>query len=411
MSETPKRDPLVFNPMHPAYRNDPYPMLHRLQREDPVHHSPLLDIWILTRYADVLAALRDPTLSASVKNWRGYERFFLRDGVGSDNLLYEMYGRWMLQIDPPDHTRLRNLVNKAFTPRAVEHIRGQIAATVEELLDAAGNRRMDVVSALAYPLPLMVINQILGIPQADSDRVKSWSAALLPSFSPALSIDALGQVNRALAEFRDYFRWLVEERRKNPGEDLLSALIAARDNEDRLDEDELHATAILLAFAGHASTVQALANLVLLLAQHPEQREMIRADARLVAPAVEESLRHQSPLQIIYRTTRTPYSAGGKTIPPGELLFLSLPAANRDPERFPDPDRFDIHRQDNRHVAFGYGGHFCAGAGLARLELHVALAAFLRRYKSWAPDGPIPARDANVLFRGVRSLPITMEPA
>lgn len=411
MSEAARREPFAFNPMHPAYRDDPYPTLHRLRQEDPVHLAPLLDVWILTRYADVMAALRDPALSASVKNWRGYERFFLRDGVGSDNLLFEMYGRWMLQIDPPDHTRLRNLVNKAFTPRAVEHIRGQVAATVEELLDAAGRERMEVVGALAYPLPLIVINQILGIPQADAERVKGWSAALLPSFSPALSIDALGRVNRALAEFRDYFRWLVEERRRNPGEDLLSALIAARDNEDRLDEDELHATAILLAFAGHASTVQALANIVLLLGQHPDQRELIRADPRLIGPAVEESLRHQSPLQIIYRTTQAPYSIGGKTIPAGELLFLSLPAANRDPERFPDPDRFDIRRQDNRHVAFGYGGHFCAGAGLARLELHVALAAFLRRYRSWRAEGPIPTRDANMLFRGVRSLPITMEPA
>ncbi|HVX86433.1 MAG TPA: cytochrome P450 [Phycisphaerae bacterium] len=403
---------VLFNPLLPDYRNDPYPTLRRLRTEDPVHHSPMLDVWVLTRYADVLAALRDPHLSASVKNWRGYERFYLRPGIAADNLLYEMYGRWMLQIDPPDHTRLRNLVNKAFTPAAVEHIRGQIAQTIDALLDAAlanGATRFDAIAQFAYPLPLIVINQIMGIPREDAEKVKAWSAALLPSFSPALSIDALTRVNTALAEFREYFRTLVERRRNDPGPDLLSALIQARDQGDRLDDDELHATAILLAFAGHASTVQALGNLVLHLAD-PAQIALLREQPKLITAAVEESLRHQSPLQLIYRTTTQPFTAGEKTIPANELLFLSLPAANRDPERFPDPDRFDIQRPDNRHIAFGYGGHFCAGAALARLELALVAAAFLKRFRAWRPDGPIPPRDANILFRGFRSLPLAVEP-
>lgn len=400
--------PIAFNPLHPDFRADPHPTLHRLRREDPVHHAKLLDVWVLTRYADNIAALRDPRLSASAKKWRGYERFFLRPGIGEKNTLDEMYGRWMLQLDAPDHTRLRSLVNAAFTPRSVERLRGWIQAAVDGLLDhaLAKGETFDAVSQLAYPLPLLVISHMLGVAPQDQERVKTWCEALLPSFTPAMSLKALTSVNRTLVEFRAYFEELVAQRRWEPGEDLLSAMVAAQTESGNVTDEELLATCILLAFAGHASTVQGLSSLLLLTGTHPEQLAALKADASLVSGAVEETLRFESPLQLIYRVTAERYEAGGKMIEPGEMIFLSLPAANRDPERFADPDRFDIRRTDNRHIAFGFGGHFCAGAGLARLEMQVMLQTFLRRFESWSPEGVVPPRESSLLLRGLRTLPM-----
>ena len=403
---------LVFNPLLPAYRADPRPLLHALQRDDPIHHSSIMDVWVLTRYVDVVAALRDPALSAAARHWRGFERFFLRPGVGANNLLVEMYSRWMLQLDGDDHARLRTLVNAAFTPRSVEHMRVQIGAIVDGLLTRGvkPDGRIDAVADLAYPLPLIVICQMLGVPTADQDRVKEWCEQLLPSFSPAMSLATLSNVNNALEAFRAYFSELVAIRRKEPGLDLLSGLIAAQNGDDRLNEEELYATCILLGFAGHVTTTQAVASLLMLLAQHPDQLSLLRADPSLIVGAIEETLRSASPLQLIYRTTKAPWIAGGKTIPAGEMVLLSLIGANHDPARFNEPDRFDIRRTENRHVAFGYGSHFCAGAGLARLELQCVLTAVLRRFKGWSLDGIVdPTREPSVMIRGIQSLPLRME--
>jgi pimeloyl-[acyl-carrier protein] synthase len=407
--------PGMFNPLSPAYRADPHPSLHALRECDPVHFSRNYDVWVLTRYDDVVAALRNERLSASAKHWRNYSRFFLREGLSGPNLLDEMYGRWMLQVDGADHTRLRALVNAAFTPRAVERLRDRITVAADELLNlaTANGDHFDVLPAFAYPLPIRVIVELLGIPEADRDRVRNWSHALLPSFTPALSIDALRRVNVSLTEFRAFFAELVARRRREPGEDVLSAMVHAVDvGQAAVSDEELFATCILLAFAGHASTVQGLAAIVSLVAQQPELFDLLRADPTLIPAAVEESLRFESPLQVVYRSTREPTVIRDRTIPAGELLFLSLPAANRDPAKFAEPDRFDIRRTDKRHVAFGYGGHFCAGAGLARLEMQIALHRFLHRFDRWrtAFDGP-PKREASLVLRGLTSLPIDVERA
>ena len=260
MTEAASRQPgadILYNPLRPEFSQNPYPALHRLRSLDPVHYSSLLGVWVLTRYSDISAALRDPRLSAAARNWKGYERFFLRPQLES-NPLDEMYKRWMLQIDAPDHTRLRALVSTAFTPRAVAHMRGRIRSIVDSLLDsaaasAATTGSFDALQDFAHPLPVYSIAHMLGVPEADRERVTAWSNVLLPSFSPSLSLAALKKVN-------------VARRRAEPGDDLLSGLINARFEQEKLDDEELFATCILLTFAGHATTVQSIANMLLVLA-------------------------------------------------------------------------------------------------------------------------------------------------
>lgn len=403
---------LLYNPMTAAYAADPYPSLHRLRTAEPAHYSPLLKVWVLTKYADIVAALRADELSAAARNWSGYERFFLRPQI-ERNVLDEMYKRWMLQLDAPDHTRLRALTGRAFTPRAVGGMRQTIADVADAMLDAvAPDGSFDVVKQFSFPLPVTIISKMLGVPAEDDAKVHHWSTLILPSFSPALSLPQLKVVNGALDAFRNYFADLAERRRQEPGDDLLSALIQARDNDDKLSDEELFATAILLTFAGHASTAQGLANIVTTLATRPDVLADVKANPQLIPALVEESLRHESPLQLIYRTTLADYTVGdaanGVVIPKGEMVFLIIPAANRDPARFPDPDAFDLRRQDNKHIAFGYGGHFCAGAGLARLEMQVAIERLLARFSTFELAGDLPKRENNLLFRGVSSLPMRL---
>ena len=397
---------VLFNPMQPAYTADPYPILHRLRDREPVHHSKLLGVWVLSRYADVVAALRAPELSAAARNWSGYSRFFLRPAI-ERNVLDEMYGRWMLQLDGADHARLRGLTGRAFTPRAVQRMRQTMADTADAFLDRiVVNGRFDAVKDFAFPMPVMIISKMLGVPAEDDAKVHAWSTRLLPSFSPAMSLATLKDVNAALAEFRQFFAGLAEKRRREPTDDLLSDLAAAADGNDKLTDEELFATAILLTFAGHASTAQAVANMVVTLATRPDVLAALKADPAKIPAAVEESLRHESPLQLIYRTTLSDYTVDGITIPKGEMILLMIPAANRDPARFAEPDVYDIDRKDNKHIAFGYGGHFCAGAGLARLETTVAIERLLARFDSFELDGPVPKRESSLILRGLTSLPV-----
>jgi cytochrome P450 len=396
----------LFNPLLPSYRDDPHPFLHRLRETDPVHRSPLLGVWVLTRYADVLAALRDERFSADARHWQDYRKFFFRDALGGGSALAEAYGKWMLQLDPPDHTRLRALVNKAFTPRVAESLGPRVRRAVDELM-APGVARgeMDLITELAYPLPIIVIAELLGVPRADHDKIKSWSTDILPSFSPALSAAKVRQISDALGNFREYFRYLAEQRRRAPQNDLISGLIAAREQGDRLSEDELLATCILIAFAGHASTVQLIGGALQALLEHRQQLERLRREPRLITSAIEESLRYVSPLQLVYRTTRDAVNVAGKTIPANEMVFLSLAAANRDPLQFPEPDRFDIARAENRHVAFGYGIHYCAGAPLARIEAQLAVSMMLAKCSGIEMNGAA-TRENSLLLRGLTSLPI-----
>jgi len=266
------------------------------------------------------------------------------------------------------------------------------------------------MSDLAFPLPILVIADLLGVPREDYEKIRTWTHALLPSLSPAISAQGVARVNEVIVEYREYFRALARERQREPRNDMMSALIAARDEGQKLSEEELLATCILLAFAGHATTAQLTGRAVLTLLQNPDQFEMLRNDPSLVAGAIEETCRYESMLQIVYRTTTEAVTIGDKTIPPKQMVFVSLAGANRDPEMFPDPDRFDITRNNSKHVAFAYGIHYCVGAPLARLEGQIAINTMIRRLQDLRLVSEGIQREPSLLLRGLVKLPVTFRP-
>jgi pimeloyl-[acyl-carrier protein] synthase len=394
---------LSFNPMAPEFVADPYPTYHRLRAEDPVHQSPL-GFWVLTRYEDVVASLRDPRMIKEPIAAFVAARF----GLPAPPL---GMGLSMLDRDPPDHTRLRGLVSKAFTPRVIEQLRPHIQQIVDGLLDRVqGDREMDLIEQFAYPLPVIVICEMLGVPVADHERFKGWGldiargldAIMLPPDSPVAERSVLAR--RALA---DYFRGLIAERRRAPRDDMLSGLIAAEEAGDKLSEDELLATCILLLVAGHETTVNLIGNGSLALLRHPAELRRLREDPGLIVTAVEELLRFDGPVQRTARIPSEDVTIGGKTIGKGEMVMPFIGAADRDPAQFPDPDRLDIGRTENRHIAFGWGIHFCIGAPLARVEGQIAISTLLRRMPRLALATAEPQHRQSLTLRGLTSLPVS----
>jgi pimeloyl-[acyl-carrier protein] synthase len=393
---------IQFNPMAPEFVADPYPMYHRLRAEDPVHHSPL-GFWVLTRYPDVMAMLRDPRLIKEPIAAFVAARFGMAVPPG--------LGLSMLDRDPPDHTRLRGLVSKAFTPRALERLRPEIQQIVDGLLDEVGARgSMDLIEEFAYPLPVRVICEMLGVPVKHHERFKAWGldiargldAIMLPPDSEVGKRSVSGR--RALAE---YFRELIAERRAAPRDDMLSALIAAEEAGDKLSEEELLATCILLLVAGHETTVNLIGNGTLALLRHPDQLRKLRENPGLIGTAVEELLRFDGPVQRTARIPSEDITIGGQTIGKGEMVMPFLGAADRDPTQFPDPDRLDITRADNRHIAFGMGIHFCLGAPLARMEGQIAINTLLARLPKVALATDRPQFRQSLTLRGLQALPVS----
>jgi pimeloyl-[acyl-carrier protein] synthase len=405
----PASDTLEFNPFLPEVHDDPYPLYHRLRAEDPVHRSAL-GFWVLTRHADVLALLRDPRMSRDPRRSQRVEQ--LRTSAELDELLAaEEAAPSMLFVDPPDHTRLRALVNKAFTPAAVERLRPRVEAIVAELLDrVAGAGAMDVVEDLAYPLPVTVICELFGVPEADRDRFRAWSRGLVHLLDPLVASDALERALQARLALRGYLRELIAERRAHPAGDLLTALIAAEDQGHQLSEAELVSMCLLLLVAGHETTVNLIANGMLALLRDLGARARLQADPGLAGSAVEELLRYDSPVQFTSRHALEDLDIGGRRVRAGETVVGVLGAANRDPAQFPDPDRLDLARKPNRHIAFGGGIHFCLGAPLARMEAGIAIPALLARLPGLELAGP-PVRRDTVTLRGLASLPVTFRAA
>ena len=392
---------LHFNPMDPEFVADPYPMYHRLRAEDPVHLSPL-GFWVLTRYEDVVSVLRDPNFAKEAI------AAFVAQRLGVDATVG--IGISMLDRDPPDHTRLRSLVSKAFTPRVVEGLRPRIQQIVDELLDRAEDHRaMDLIEELAYPIPVIVICEMLGVPVEDHERFRGWSLDLARGLDATLlgaGSDVAVRANGSRRALSEYFRELIAERRDSPRADLLTALIAAEEAGDKLTENELLATCILLLVAGHETTVNLLGNGTLALLRHPDQLRLLRENPGLIGTAVEELLRYDGPVQ---RTARVPSAAAiidGHKIEAGEMVMPFIGAADRDPAQFPDPDRLDIKRTDNRHIAFGWGIHFCLGAPLARLEGQIAINTMLRRFPKLALATDRPEYHQSLTLRGLKSLPV-----
>ena len=395
--------PKLFGPRMLA---DPYPYYARLRAADPVHWADQFDGWVLTRYADVLAVLRSPHASA--------ERIATaRQRVAPEfRAPYDVRQHSMINADAPRLTRLRLLVNKAFTPRTVEELAPFIRSFVDKALDAAAARgRMDLMADLAFPLPATVIAEMLGVPPEDRDRFKQWSddttagAGNLPSnLSPEVLRKSVGGVRALQAYFRD----IVARRRAEPGDDLISGLIKAQEEGDRLSDQELLANCVLLLNAGHETTTNLIGNGTYALLRHPDQLKRLRDDPSLIPTAVEELLRYDSPVQFTHRILTADVELGGKTLRAGQMVLLLLAAANRDPEQFPDPDKLDVSRQNNKHVAFGLGSHFCLGAPLARLEGRFVFEALLRRAPNLRLDGPAPRYRQNFNLRGLESLHVSL---
>jgi cytochrome P450 len=392
---------IEFNPMDPAFVADPYPTYHRLRAEDPVHHSPL-GFWVLTRYDDVVAALRDPRLAKEAIAAFVAARF----GAPIPAL-----GLSMLDRDPPDHTRLRSLVSKAFTPRVVEGLRPRIQQIVDGLLAGVAEAgSMDLVEEFAYPLPVIVICEMLGVPVADQERFKAWSLDIARSLD-TIMLPPDSDVGRRGVSARhglaDYFRELIAERRTKPRADMLSALIAAEEAGDKLNENELLATCILLLVAGHETTVNLLSNGTLALLRNPDQLRRLRENPALIGTAVEELLRYDGPVQRTARIPSEDMTIAGRKIAAGEMVMPFLGAADRDPAQFPEPDRLDIGRRDNRHIAFGLGIHFCLGAPLARIEGQIAINALVQRFPKLALATETPEFRQSLTLRGLKSLPLS----
>jgi len=387
-----------FNPMAPEFVADPYPTYHRLRAEDPVHQSPL-GFWVLTRYEDVVMSLRDPRFGKEAIMSLVAARYGgLPTGVGLS----------MLDRDPPDHTRLRSLVNKAFTPRVVEVLRPRVQQIVDELIDHVRDKAgMDLIEDFAYPLPVIVICEMLGVPVEDRDRFREWGLAIARGLDGIMlppESDVISRSMAARSALAGYFRELIAERRTRPRPDLLSGLIAAEEAGDKLTEDELLATCILLLVAGHETTVNLIGNGTLALLRHPDQLERLRRDPGLITSAVEELLRYDGPVQRTARVPSEDIAIGDRVIPKGELVMPFIGAADRDPAQFPDPDRLDIGRADNRHIAFGWGIHFCLGAPLARVEGQIAITTLVTRLPALALGTEAPQFRQSLTLRGLTSL-------
>jgi len=404
--------------LDPAIWVDPYPFYHELRSRAPVHWDESAGpsqggAWVLSRHADVVAILRDARVSAARLNRQVAVESLPEEYRAAAQQVFRAMPHQLLFLDPPDHTRLRGLVNKAFTPRLLEGMRPHIAALVEDLLNAVAEAgRLEVISQLAYPLPAIVIAELLGVPPEDRDQFIRWSAdfgAFLDSSN--LTLEQAFQAMVGVAEFMEYFRSIIAARKTTPREDLLQALLTAREREDVLSEDELLANLILLLAAGHGTTTHLVGNGLLALLRHPDQWQRLVDDPALVLTAVPELLRYDSPVQLTGRRVLQDLVVGGQTFSPGEHVTVVLGAANRDPAQFPDPDRLDVGRPENRILSFGYGIHFCLGAPLARLEAEIVLAALLRRFPRLRPaPHALEALEweRSIVFRGLRALPVEL---
>jgi cytochrome P450 len=401
-------EPLAFNPFDPSFRVNPYPVYRRLLAEDPVHRTPF-GMLALSRYRDCAAILRDPRSSSDASNSTMYQAFMA--GRDPEEVFGAMAGmRPFLFMDPPDHTRLRALVQKAFTPKTVENLRPRIQELVDDLIAPALERgSLEVIEDLAYPLPVRVITEMLGVPHDDHETFKGWSRELAGALDPdfATPQDVADRRERAAAAFVEYFQALIAERRRQPRDDLLTALITAEDEGHKLSEKELLSTLILLLVAGHETTVNLIANGVLTFTRHPDQVERLREDPSLGRAAVEEVLRYDPPVQFTARVALEDMDIDGTTLEKGGQAIVLVAAANRDPEQFDHPDTFDVGRQDNRHLSFGLGAHFCLGAPLARVEGRVALEAIATRTTDLALTVDPPEYKDNIVLRGLAALPVT----
>jgi cytochrome P450 len=391
---------VTYNPLSPRVYLNPYPTYAELRTRDPVHWSPLMRSWVFSRYQDIDAILRDhkrfsndlrqrpnaPTMQASTP------------AAGGPSMLF---------LDPPDHTRLRSLVSKAFTPQAVEALESRIQAIVTELLDQIPDpTAFDLMETIAYPLPVIVMAELLGVPPKDRAQFKLWSNRRARVLEPTITPGEMKIAYQAALELDAYFRGVIQERRTAPRHDLISSLVAVEEAGDRLTLDELLVMLRTLLIAGNETTTNLIGNGMLALLRHPDQMHLLRQNASLMPAAVEELLRYDSPVQVDGRTVMEDIDLHGRSIKQRQSVVLLMGAANHDPEVFRHPEQLDITRKDGAHIAFGRGLHYCLGAQLARAEARLAFTALFERFAEMQLLVAQPHFKDNVVLRGLHTLPI-----
>jgi unspecific monooxygenase len=397
---------LAFDPWDPGFVADPYPAFAELRARGRVLYYEPSGQWLVPHHADVSALLRDRRLGRTHLHRFSYEEFGRTPPPPEHEPFHTLNDHGMLDLEPPDHTRIRRLVSKAFTPRTVERLRPYVHGLADELvarLVAAGGG--DLLTDLAEPLPVAVIAEMLGIPESDRSPLRPWSADICGMYELNPSEETARRAVRASVEFSEYLRGLIAARRKDPGEDLISGLIAAHDEDDRLTEQEMISTVVLLLNAGHEATVNATTNGWWALFRHPGQLAALRADHSLVPSAVEELLRYDTPLQLFERWVLDEIEIDGTVIPRGAELALLFGSANHDPEVFEAPGTLDLARRDNPHISFSAGIHYCIGAPLARMELAASMTALLTRAPTLRPAAE-PVRKPNFVMRGLEGLTV-----
>jgi len=406
VTEKPDRTLSLFDLLDPEVLANPYPLFERLRTEDPVHWDPYLHAWVVTRYADVIRVLRDfsANRTPTPAQLEGM-------GLSSLNSIAQVMVKQMLFLDAPAHTRLRSLASQAFTPHRVEVLRAHIREITGGLLDkVAAQGRMDVIADLGEPLPYIVTAEMLGVPISDAPQLKEWStdfAEMLGNFQH--NPERAPRVRRSVEEMTKYFHSAIGEIRRQPREGLIHSFLTAEVDGDRFTEEEIVANTIVTMVGGQETTTNLIGNGVLTLLRHPRELALLASDFSRIPSGVEEMLRFEPPSQHTARLAPADVDLGGKLIRKRQAVVAVMAAGNRDPERFPDPNRFDITRQDNRHLSFGWAAHFCFGAALARIEGQIAFEALLSRLSNWALEpGPLVWR-TNLGLRGLERLPMLFD--
>ncbi|HEV3189502.1 MAG TPA: cytochrome P450 [Polyangiaceae bacterium] len=394
----------LYHLLDPQVLANPYPLYEQLRTEAPVHWDPFLHAWVVTRYREVVQVLNE--FSA---NRTPTAEYLAEMGITAMGPIAEVMVRQMLFLDAPAHTRIRKLASQAFTPRRVEALRAHIQTIADDLIDRVlSSGRIDLIADFAEPLPCIVTAEMLGLPVEHHTQLKSWSqdfAEMLGNFQH--NPERAGRIAKSVEAMTAYFRAAMAEQREQLRSGLLGAFMTAQVDDDKLSDDEIIANVIVTMVGGQETTTNLIGNGMLSLLRHPQELERLRADSALVPSAVEELLRFESPSQQTARLAPEDGLLGGKTVRKRQAVIAVMGAANRDPDRFPDPDRLDLTRSDNRHVAFGWGPHFCFGAALARIEGQVSFETLLRRLPDLALEpGPLTWR-ANLGLRGLRALPLT----
>jgi cytochrome P450 len=399
-----------FGLMSPRTVQDPYPVWSALRREAPAYFSEGWNAWLITRYEDAAAAFRDKRLSANRSG--GYAAKLPEPVRQHLAPLLGNLSRWTLLLDPPEHTRLRGLISKAFVPRAIEAMRPRIATLVSELLEPLSSKpTFDVIADLAQPLPTIVIGDMLGMRREDWPKLKGWSDALAAFMGASqMSQDVVGAALRAVVEMEANIRDVVADHRAHPRDDLMMQLLRAEESGRGLDADELLATCTSLLFGGHETTTNLIGNGVLALAQNEAARARLANDRGQLASATEELLRYDSPVQRMGRVVVEPFELHGETLKAGDRVFMVLGAANRDASQFERADELDVGRADNRHLSFGLGIHFCVGAALGRLEAQLALDALLDALPTWRLADDAVEFHPNLTVRGLKRLRLETAP-